>query len=468
MIMKKNTALALAAALAALVSFTLPASAGILTLDSGPTFTPPGVFTDNTIMADTTIVGGLIHLTGNATVTPDATDTAAINLSGSYSADAGEVFSLAYSFSVDLNIPEPVAYTILATINFGGTQVPVEASGTLMPGLHKYEGAFASPTLPTASSGTFSGSLTLTFGSTTLNALAATAGSLDLNIQQIDFRVATDVATVQAPSQNQNLSTRGNVGAGEDVLIGGFIITGNDNKQVVLRAIGPSLDPAMVGTPLADPVLELHDADGALITTNDNWQDNSEADQTFLMDNNLAPTNPAESAIVTSLAPGEYTTIVRSAAEDTTGVALVEIYDLDKGTTDSKLANISTRGNVGTGNDVVIGGFIVGGGGGGFTSTIIRGLGPSLSVLSIAEPLADPTLQVVDADGNVIDSNDNWMDDPNMQTISNDGLAPTNPKESAVFEILPPGKYTAILSGVNGGTGVGLVEIYDVDDVATP
>lgn len=461
-IMKNTTALALTAALAALVSFTLPASAGILTLDNGPTFTPPGVFTDNTIVADTTIVGALIHLTGNATITPDATDTAAISLSGTYSNGAGEKLSLAYSFSVDLNIPEPVAYTIMATIDVAGIQVPVEASGTLMPGLHKYEGAFASPPLPTAGSGNFSGSLKFTFGSMTLSALAATTGSLDLDIQQVDFRVATDVATIEAPSQNQNLSTRGDVGAGENVLIGGFIITGNDDKQVVLRAIGPSLKSQGVAMPLADPTLELHDADGSIIATNDNWQQNTQADQTFLTDHDLAPTDRSESAIVASLAPGAYTAIVRS-ADDTTGVALVEIYDLDNGTTDSELANISTRGNVLTGEDVVIGGFIIGGGGGGFTSTIIRGLGPSLSGAGIADPLADPMLQVMDADGNVVDSNDNWMDDPNMQTVSDDGLAPTDPKEAALFEILRPGDYTAILSGVGATTGVGLVEIYDVD-----
>ncbi len=462
--MKKITALSLAAFCAALVSIASPASAGILTVDTGPTFTPPDAFSNNTIMADTTIEGGLIHLTGDATVmAPASGNSASISLTGTFSADTSEKFSLAYSFAVDSAIPDPVPYTIIGSITANGLTTPVEVQGTIMPGLHKYEDTFASPALPFPSSGDFTGTITFNFTTATSRALAAAAGTMDVTVQQIDFLISTDVATVEAPAQNQNLSTRGNVGAGEDVLIGGFIITGNDDKQVVLRAIGPSLDPTMVGTPLADPVLELHDSDGNLITTNDNWMDNNADDQTTLNDNNLAPSDPNESAIVATLSPGEYTTIVRSADDTVTGVALVEIYDIDNGTTDSKLANISTRGNVGTDNNVLIGGFIVGGGGGGFTSTIVRGLGPSLSDRGISDPLADPTLQIVDADGNVVDTNDNWMDDPNMQTVSDDGLAPTDPSESALFEILTPGEYTAVLSGVDNSTGVGLVEIYDVD-----
>jgi hypothetical protein len=465
--MKNTIALSLAVAGATLLMFTKPASAGMLNIVTGPTFTPPGAFTDNTIMVDSTVEGGLVHLTGGATIIPDSSNTAEIGMSGTYSSDAGDKLSLAYSFTVDLNIPEPSAYTIEAAINVGGISVPVEASGTLMPGLHKYEGTFASPSLPTPGAGSFTGTLTFTFGTITQSALAAADGALDLEIQQLDFRVAPDVATVEAPSQNQNLSTRGIVEAGDNVLIGGFIITGNDDKQVVLRAIGPSLASHDVTGALADPTLELHDADGAIIATNDNWMDNSEADQTFLTENNLAPDDPAESAIVATLAPGEYTTIVRSTEADKSGVALVEVYDLDMGATDSRLANISTRGNVLTGENVVIGGFIVGGGGGGFASTIIRGLGPSLTTAGISEPLADPMLQIMDANGNVVDSNDNWMDNPNMLTISDDGLAPTDDSEAALFEILPAGEYTAILSGVGETTGVGLVEIYDVDDVGT-
>jgi hypothetical protein len=206
----------------------------------------------------------------------------------------------------------------------------------------------------------------------------------------------------------------------------------------------------------------LHDSTGAIIDTNNNWKQNNPADRAVLTDNHLAPTRDAESALVETLAPGEYTAIVRGVGAST-GVALVETYDLDIATNVSKLANLSTRGNVGTGDNVMIGGLIIGGGGGGFTSVIIRGLGPSLVDAGIANALADPALELHDQDGNVIDSNDNWRDDRNMQTISNKHLAPTNDNEAALYEILPAGQYTAILSGVGGSTGVGLVETYNVD-----
>lgn len=457
--MTKLSLTTLGVACAALLAFSGTASAGILNLTDGPNFTPPESFTNNTIEADTVINGGLIHLVGNATITPGSGNTASIDLSGTFSADAGDKFSLAYSFVVDSGIATPFTYAIVASASIGGTVIPIEATGTIMPGLHKYEGTFASPPLAT-SAGDFSGTITFNFSSMA-GVLAAAAGSIDLAIQQIDFKLSPNEATVAAPAEQQNLSTRGNVGVADDVLIGGFIITGNDDKQVVLRAIGPSLDPTNVANPLADPVLELHDSTGAPVATNDNWMDNSADDQTTLTDNNLAPTDDNESALVRTLSPGRYTVTVRG-ANQSSGVALVEIYDLDNGTTDSKLANISTRGTVGTDENALIGGFIVGGGGGGFSTTIVRGLGPSLNDASISDFLADPILELRDADGNLIDSNDNWMDNPNRQSITDDGLAPTDDNESALYEILSPGLYTAILFGTNGSTGVGLVEVYDV------
>ncbi len=454
--MNKKTFLPFSTMAAALLAFASPGHAGILTLDSGPNFTPQAAFTDNTIIADTTVSGGLIHLAGTTTITPDSTNTASIDVSGTFSGDVGDKFSVAYEFAVNSNVSSPVTYTILGTLN----GIPLEPLvGTITKGLHSYSGEIASPGLTAASAGTFNGTITLNFGSSG----APAAGSLDLNIQQVDFKLDPIAATVEPPSQPQNLSTRGNVGTGDDVLIGGFIITGNDDKQVVLRALGPSIPSSEVTNSLADPVLELHDSTGAIVATNDNWMDLSPADQTVLTNNNLAPTNDAESALVETLAPGHYTTIVRG-ADDSTGVALVEAYDIDNGTTDSKLANISTRSNVTTGEGVMIAGFIEGGGG--FSTTIIRGLGPSLSDSGITDFLADPTLELHDADGDVIDSNDNWMDGPDMDQISADGLAPSDPNEAALFEILPAGMYTAVLSGVGGSSGVALVEVYNIDEPA--
>jgi hypothetical protein len=292
--------------------------------------------------------------------------------------------------------------------------------------------------------------------------LAGAPGTLDLSIQQIDFKLDPTAATIQAPSQPLNISTRLNVGTGDNVLIGGFIITGTDPKLVVLRAIDPSLTISGVAGVLADPTLELHDSTGAVVATNDNWMDNSAADQMVLTDNNLAPTDNLESALVQTLDPGEYTAIVRGVGA-TTGTALVEAYDLNAASTNSKLANISTRGFVETGDNFMIGGFILGGGGGGFSSVIVRGLGPSLAGAGVANVLADPTLELHNSNGDLIDSNNNWMDNPNMQTVIDNGLAPNDPNESALFEILPAGEYTAIVSGVGGTTGVALVETYDID-----
>ncbi len=253
-----------------------------------------------------------------------------------------------------------------------------------------------------------------------------------------------------------NISTRLNVGTGDNVLIGGFIVTGTQPKEVIVRAIGPTLGEFGVSGALADPVLELHEPDGTVITNN-NWKDTQESAITAT---NLAPSNDLESAIVATLPPGVYTAIV-TGNNNTTGVALVEAYDLDQ-TVDSQLANISTRGFVDTGDNVLIGGFIVGGPDGVDSTAVVRALGPSLSGAVGTSVLADPNLELHDIDGAVVASNDNWKDGPDMQAIIDDGLAPTNAKESALLANLPPGAYTAIVSGFDNGAGVGLVEVYNL------
>ena len=454
--MKKIAASSLIAAAAALLSLASPATAGILTLDDGsPTYTPPGDFTDNKIVAHTIVVGGLIHLDGSVTVTPIESSVAMVEVTGTYSAGAGEIFSVAYKFAADLNNATAVTYTLAGTVS--GVPIP-PIDGTIETGLHVYEGTAAMPLpFPAPVMGPFSGTLTLNFGPS--QPVGPAIGSLDLTVQQIDFQLDALPATVAAPSQSQNISTRANVGTGDNVLIGGIIITGNDTKQVVVRAIGPS---SGVAGALADPTLDLFDSTGALVATNDNWMDNSIADQTILTDHALAPGDDLESALVANLDPGSYTAIVRG-VDDTTGIALVEAYDIDAGATDSQFGNISTRGFVETGNNVMIGGFILGGGGGGFAQVIVRGIGPSLADFGVTDALADPTISLFDSDGNPVASNDNWMDDPNMQTVADHGLAPSDPNESAIYEVLPIGAYTVILSGVNETTGIGLVESYDVD-----
>jgi hypothetical protein len=249
------------------------------------------------------------------------------------------------------------------------------------------------------------------------------------------------------------------VGTGDQALIGGFIITGNEHKEVVLRGIGPSLGAFGIPNPLADPVLALHAGDQSLITTNDNWKDNSAGDQATLISNGLAPTDDLESAIVISLDPGGYTAIV-SGKNDGTGVGLVEAYDLDPGAA-SELANISTRGLVGTDSNVLIGGFILGSGGEN-TSVVVRALGPSLAQFGVTGVLSDPTLELHDTNGDLVQSNDNWKDNSaeDQATLISNGLAPTDDLESAIVAPLSPGLYTAIVAGSGNLTGVGLVEVY--------
>ena len=252
------------------------------------------------------------------------------------------------------------------------------------------------------------------------------------------------------PKTLANISTRLLVETGDNVLIGGFIVTGTHSKEVLLRAIGPSL--ALDGK-LANPVLELHDASGAVIATNDDWQTNTNEQE--IVDTGLAPTDPLESALLVTLDPGAYTAIV-SGAGNGTGIGLVEAYDLDR-TTDARLANISTRGFVQTGDNVMIGGFIILGSED--EDVLVRAIGPSLP---LAGTLADPLLELHNADGSILATNDNWRDTQEAE-IEATGIPPANDAESAIVSTLAPGNYTAIVRGVGDTTGVALVEAYGLN-----
>jgi hypothetical protein len=245
------------------------------------------------------------------------------------------------------------------------------------------------------------------------------------------------------------------VETGDNVGIGGFIVTGTAPKPVVVRALGPSLSSSGVPDALADPVLELHGPPGFATIINDNWRDGS-CDFTGI---GLPPIDDLESAICATLDPGAYTAIVRG-ANDTSGVALVEVYDIGPSVA-AKLANISTRALVGAGNDVVIAGFILGNNSGN-DPLVLRGIGPSLTAAGVPNALTDPTLELHDGNGALLFANNDWQDDEvQAAELMAAGLAPTNPLESGIAATLPPGLYTALLAGLNNGTGIGLVEVYD-------
>jgi phospholipase/lecithinase/hemolysin len=262
--------------------------------------------------------------------------------------------------------------------------------------------------------------------------------------------------TSTPPAKSANMSTRAVVGTGDNVLIGGLIVTGPASKKMVLRAIGPSLN--VNGTPVAgrmtDPVLEIFQGTTP-IASNDNWQQDPHAAD--ISNAGLAPQNQFESATLQTLAPGEYTVVVRG-QNNSGGIGLVEAFDLEQGSA-AALANLSTRGVVQTGDNVLIGGFIVGSGSN--ATMVIRAIGPSLAQAGVANPLQDPMLELHDANGVQIDANDDWRDTQGgllRATL----LPPTEDAESAMVKSLPAGNYTAVVRGKNNSSGVGLVEIYNL------
>jgi hypothetical protein len=252
-----------------------------------------------------------------------------------------------------------------------------------------------------------------------------------------------------------NISTRLRVELDDNALIGGFIVTGTQPKKVIVRAIGPSLSAFFPGA-LANPILELRDSLGALIRSNDNWRVGGQESEILLT--GIQPRNDFESAIVATLPANNsaYTAIVRG-VNNGTGIGVVEAYDLDRRTTDSKLANISTRGFVQTGDNVLIGGLIVLGDLP--LKAIVRAIGPSLP---LPGALGNPTLELHDGNGAVLASNDDWRSDQEAEIIAT-GIPPSNNLEAAVVRNLAPGGYTAIVRGVNNATGIAVVEAYGLN-----
>jgi hypothetical protein len=241
------------------------------------------------------------------------------------------------------------------------------------------------------------------------------------------------------------------VETGDNALIGGFIVTGTQPKKVIIRALGPSVP---VPGALSDPTLELYQG-GTLLESNDNWVDS--ANKQAIIDSTIPPSNNLEAAIVRTLPANStgYTAIVRG-ANNGTGIGVVEAYDLDR-SVDSKLANISTRGLVQTGDNALIAGTIILGQG--TQKVIVRAIGPSLP---IAGALANPTMELRDQNGGLIQANDNWVDSPDKQAIIDSTIPPTNDLESAIIATLPANgaSFTAIVRGVNDTTGIAVVEVY--------
>jgi hypothetical protein len=422
-------------------SFEVFTTGGSLTARLSATGLPPGLSVDPV----TGVISGIPTADGSFGVTLTVTDGAVTNTA-----------TLELTFTSDPAIPviiSPRETTLAAGQFFTYTIVapgdPSEQTTFSLIGTLPFGLSFD------AATGTISG---------TYNPHFLNDGPLLGNVQIFAHNSSGNAGSTLAffqkvPGAAVNISTRLAVGTSDNVLIGGIIIQGNAPKKVIIRAIGPELTQYGVPDALQDPTLELHDHTQAMIAFNDNWMDapNMQA----IIDSGLAPSNSLESAILTTLDPGNYTAIIRG-TNDTTGNALVEVYDLDTTHLDvsvnAQLGNISTRGLVQTGDNVMIGGFIVRGE---LPATVIvRAIGPSLAQYGITNPLLDPTLELHDVTGAVIGGNDNWQDDPGAAQIQADNLAPSDPRESATIVTLQPGNYTAIVRGKDGTTGVALVEAY--------
>ena len=298
-----------------------------------------------------------------------------------------------------------------------------------------------------------------TYNGKTLATLGATPGTYVWTWgKKANQKFTLQIESTILPAANiSNFSTRASVQTGPGVAIAGFIISGTGSKSVVVRGLGPTLaqPPFNVQGVLADPTLRLFDSGGQPFWFNDNWKD-TQQDQ--IQSTGLADPNDLESGILQILQPGNYTAIL-SGKNGTPGVGLVELYDINPASS-AELSNVSTRGFVGTGDNVLIAGFVASGGNGS-SQVMVRGLGPTLAQpeFGVSGALADPVVTLVNGNGNVVQTNDNWKNTEQV-AISATGKAPPNDLEAAILATVPPGNYTAILWDNGGGTGIGLVEVY--------
>ena len=310
------------------------------------------------------------------------------------------------------------------------------------------EGSIVLAQVPLAANGTASFSTSnLSAGDHTITAVYA---SDTVFASSSDSEMQTVASPIPVAAQALNLSTRMRVQSGDSVGIGGFIITGTAPKHVLIRAIGPSLTDLGVADPLPDPVLELHGPETFVTVTNDDWRDDA-TQEALIQASGIPPRAILSQPSTRHLAPGSYTAVV-SGKGNAAGIGLVEVYDLNPEVS-SKLANVSTRAFVGTGDNIVIAGVTLGRNSGN-DRLAVRGLGPTLNQAGIANALSDPILELRNVNGTLLVANNDWQDDTSQaDALTAAGVAPTHELEAAIIATLPPGTYTALLAGLGSGTG---------------
>jgi len=361
-----------------------------------------------------------------------------------------------------------LSLTVSPTIYLSqSSTLAVDSGGSVVLGVAVLGGGSATYQWQRLVGGTWTNLSGATSASYTLSSMSASlVGSYRVLVTTSGVTTASASTTISLAGSSSvrtglsNLSARSLVGSGSQVQIAGFVVGGTGTKQVLVRAIGPRLSAFGISGTVSDPKLEIYNTENTLLGSNDSW-DSSLASVFSGVGAFSLETGSKDAAAVFSLDPAGYTSLV-SGVGGATGVGLVELYDL--GGSSSYLTNISCRAQVGTGEQVLVAGFVIQGSGS--RRVLIRGVGPGLSGFGLSGLLADPSITLLDKDGVVLSTNDNWDSSDSAVTAAIQGTGAfglaAGSKDSVLLVTLQAGQYTVKVQGADGGTGLAIAEVYEV------